>query len=81
MTVVGFLIGVGTYGPIAMFGVMAMESAPDKIAGTAHAISSMFSNCKFFLAVQFNCTHLLLGWFFFFQNLAHYQIKWPSIEF
>lgn len=65
MTVVGFLIGVGTYGPIAMFGVMAMESAPDKIAGTAHAISSMFSNCKFFLAVQFNCTHLLLGWGFF----------------
>ncbi len=69
MTVVGFLIGVGTYGPIAMFGVMAMESAPDKIAGTAHAISSMFSNCKFFLAVQFICTHLLLGWF-----LAHLSL-------
>lgn len=50
MTVVGFLIGVGTYGPIAMFGVMAMESAPDKIAGTAHAISSMFSNFGLLLA-------------------------------
>nr|XP_022292099.1 glucose-6-phosphate exchanger SLC37A4-like [Crassostrea virginica] len=63
ITVVGFLIGVGTYGPVAMFGVIAMETAPDKIAGTAHAISSTFSNFGLMLAgFPFSYTSSLLDW-------------------
>ncbi|XP_055995779.1 glucose-6-phosphate exchanger SLC37A4-like isoform X1 [Ostrea edulis] len=50
VTLVGFLIGVGIYGSISLFGVIAMETAPDKIAGTAHAISSIFSNMGLMLA-------------------------------
>ncbi|KAK3101316.1 hypothetical protein FSP39_002650 [Pinctada imbricata] len=40
----GFAIGIGTYGPISMFGVVAMEIAPEKMAGTSHAIAATFSN-------------------------------------
>lgn len=51
MIVVGFLIGVGIYGFIVMFGVMVMELVLDKIVGIVYVILSMFFNCKFFLVV------------------------------
>ncbi|KAL8624075.1 hypothetical protein ACOMHN_019497 [Nucella lapillus] len=39
--VVGFCLGFGVYGAIALFGVVAMESAVEKLAGTAHSIVSL----------------------------------------
>ncbi|XP_061180166.1 glucose-6-phosphate exchanger SLC37A4-like [Saccostrea echinata] len=50
VTIVGFLIGLSIYGPISLFGVIAMETAPDGIAGTAHAIACIFSNIGLMLA-------------------------------
>ncbi|XP_076450361.1 glucose-6-phosphate exchanger SLC37A4-like [Babylonia areolata] len=38
---VGFGLGFGVYGGIAMFGVVAMESATEKFAGTAHSIAAL----------------------------------------
>lgn len=70
MIVVGFLIGVGIYGFIVMFGVMVMELVLDKIVGIVYVILSMFFNCKFFLVVKFICICLLLGWVIFFLKFG-----------
>lgn len=34
------------YGPIAMYGVMAMESAPPHLSGTSHAFVGLMANCE-----------------------------------
>lgn len=41
---VGALMGFCSYGPIAIFGVVANECVPTSIAGTAYAIASIFAN-------------------------------------
>ncbi|KAL5017162.1 hypothetical protein ScPMuIL_006751 [Solemya velum] len=41
---IGFGIGFSVYGSISLFGVIAMESAPDHLSGTTHAISSLFAS-------------------------------------
>lgn len=40
----GFLLGVGIYGPMALYGVIATEAAPAHLSGTSHAIVAMASN-------------------------------------
>lgn len=40
----GFVMGFCSYGPIAIFGVVATECAPPSIAGTSYAIASVFAN-------------------------------------
>ena len=42
-------MGFCSYGPIAIFGVVANECVPSSIAGTAYAIASIFANSKFTL--------------------------------
>ena len=42
----GALMGFCSYGPIAIFGVVANECVPTSIAGTAYAIASIFANSK-----------------------------------
>ena len=43
---IGALMGFCSYGPIAIFGVVANECVPTSIAGTAYAIASIFANSK-----------------------------------
>lgn len=40
----GGLLGFSLYGPISLYGVMAMEAAPTHLAGTSHAIVGLAAN-------------------------------------
>ncbi|XP_066565348.1 glucose-6-phosphate exchanger SLC37A4 isoform X1 [Amia ocellicauda] len=46
----GALFGFSSYGPIALFGVIANESAPSNYCGTSHAIVALMANVGGFLA-------------------------------
>ncbi|XP_074536327.1 glucose-6-phosphate exchanger SLC37A4a isoform X2 [Halichoeres trimaculatus] len=46
----GAAFGFSSYGPIALFGVIANESAPSNYCGTSHAIVSLMANVGGFLA-------------------------------
>ena len=47
----GAAFGFSSYGPIALFGVIANESAPFNYCGTSHAIVALMANSKFVLFV------------------------------
>lgn len=40
----GFVLGACLYGPIALFGILATESSPPHLSGTAHAIVALAAN-------------------------------------
>lgn len=42
----GAIFGFSSYGPIALFGVIANESAPSSYCGTSHAIVSLLANSE-----------------------------------
>ncbi|XP_029337781.1 glucose-6-phosphate exchanger SLC37A4 isoform X4 [Mus caroli] len=42
--VLGAVFGFSSYGPIALFGVIANESAPPNLCGTSHAIVGLMAN-------------------------------------
>src|SRR6218665_2048277 len=44
---VGFVMGFGIYGPVSLYGVMAIEAAPTHLSGTSHAIVSLASNSTY----------------------------------
>ncbi|KAI4903618.1 hypothetical protein NFI96_030679 [Prochilodus magdalenae] len=46
----GAAFGFSSYGPIALFGVIANESAPSNYCGTSHAIVALMANVGAFLA-------------------------------
>ncbi|XP_054853690.1 glucose-6-phosphate exchanger SLC37A4 isoform X2 [Eublepharis macularius] len=46
----GTVFGFCSYGPIALFGVIANESAPSNLCGTSHAIVALMANVGGFLA-------------------------------
>ncbi|XP_053943082.1 glucose-6-phosphate exchanger SLC37A4 isoform X4 [Cuculus canorus] len=46
----GAVFGFCSYGPIALFGVIANESAPANLCGTSHAIVALMANVGGFLA-------------------------------
>ncbi|KAM6432294.1 glucose-6-phosphate exchanger SLC37A4 isoform 1-T1 [Liasis olivaceus] len=46
----GAVFGFCSYGPIALFGVIANESAPPNLCGTSHAIVALMANVGGFLA-------------------------------
>ncbi|KAL7981654.1 hypothetical protein Chor_005742 [Crotalus horridus] len=46
----GAVFGFCSYGPIALFGVIANESAPSNLCGTSHAIVALMANVGGFLA-------------------------------
>ncbi|XP_077162741.1 glucose-6-phosphate exchanger SLC37A4 isoform X2 [Paroedura picta] len=48
--VLGAVFGFCSYGPIALFGVIANESAPSNLCGTSHAIVALMANVGGFLA-------------------------------
>lgn len=47
ITFVGFLLGMGLYGVIIVFGIVATEAAPIALSGTTHAIVALAANRKF----------------------------------
>ncbi|XP_074832888.1 glucose-6-phosphate exchanger SLC37A4 isoform X2 [Carettochelys insculpta] len=48
--ILGAIFGFSSYGPIALFGVIANESAPSNLCGTSHAIVALMANVGGFLA-------------------------------
>lgn len=50
--VLGAVFGFSSYGPIALFGVIANESAPPNLCGTSHAIVGLMANGKQYFLVQ-----------------------------
>nr|XP_008511644.1 PREDICTED: glucose-6-phosphate translocase isoform X4 [Equus przewalskii] len=48
--VLGAVFGFSSYGPIALFGVIANESAPPNLCGTSHAVVGLMANVGGFLA-------------------------------
>lgn len=50
ITMIGFIIGFGIYGPISIAGVIAIESAPKNMSGTTHALAGVFANAGIFLS-------------------------------
>ncbi|XP_003472831.2 glucose-6-phosphate exchanger SLC37A4 isoform X3 [Cavia porcellus] len=46
----GAVFGFSSYGPIALFGVIANECAPSNLCGTSHAIVGLMANVGGFLA-------------------------------
>lgn len=42
--ILGAIFGFCSYGPIALFGVIANESAPTNLCGTSHAIVALMAN-------------------------------------
>ncbi|XP_051973565.1 glucose-6-phosphate exchanger SLC37A4b [Xyrauchen texanus] len=48
--ILGAAFGFSSYGPIALFGVIASESAPSNFCGTSHAIVALMANVGAFMA-------------------------------
>lgn len=42
----GAVFGFSSYGPVALFGVIASESAPPNFCGTSHAVVALMANGK-----------------------------------
>lgn len=55
--ILGAAFGFSSYGPIALFGVIANESAPSNYCGTSHAIVALMANCKL---IGFYSAHMLM---------------------
>lgn len=59
----GAVFGFCCYGPIALFGVIANESAPSNYCGTSHAIVALMANVGAFLAgLPFSTIAKLHSW-------------------
>ncbi|KAM9299123.1 glucose-6-phosphate exchanger SLC37A4 [Gastrophryne carolinensis] len=61
--ILGALFGFCSYGPIALFGVIANESAPSNFCGASHAIVALSANVGGFLAgLPFSTIAKHYGW-------------------
>ncbi|XP_073513127.1 glucose-6-phosphate exchanger SLC37A4 isoform X2 [Phyllobates terribilis] len=61
--ILGAIFGFSSYGPIALFGVIANESAPSNFCGTSHAIVALSANIGGFLAgLPFSTVAKYYGW-------------------
>ncbi|XP_063799549.1 glucose-6-phosphate exchanger SLC37A4 isoform X3 [Pseudophryne corroboree] len=61
--ILGAVFGFSSYGPIALFGVIANESAPSNFCGTSHAIVALSANVGGFLAgLPFSTIAKHYGW-------------------
>ncbi|XP_072547118.1 glucose-6-phosphate exchanger SLC37A4a [Salminus brasiliensis] len=59
----GAAFGFSSYGPIALFGVIANESAPSNYCGTSHAIVALMANVGGFLSgLPFSSIAKHYGW-------------------
>ncbi|KAK0135382.1 Glucose-6-phosphate exchanger SLC37A4 [Merluccius polli] len=61
--ILGAAFGFSSYGPIALFGVIANESAPSNYCGTSHAIVALMANIGGFLSgLPFSTIAKHYGW-------------------
>lgn len=51
----GAVFGFSSYGPIALFGVIANESAPSNYCGTSHAIVALMANSRLMFGFECSC--------------------------
>lgn len=51
----GAAFGFCSYGPIALFGVIANESAPSNYCGTSHAIVALMANSELIISESPYC--------------------------
>ncbi|XP_060800181.1 glucose-6-phosphate exchanger SLC37A4a isoform X2 [Neoarius graeffei] len=59
----GAVFGFSSYGPVALFGVIANESAPSNYCGTSHAIVALMANVGGFLSgLPFSTIAKHYGW-------------------
>lgn len=59
----GAVFGFSSYGPIALFGVIASESAPSNFCGTSHAVVALMANVGAFMAgLPFSTIAKLHSW-------------------
>ncbi|KAK1800736.1 hypothetical protein P4O66_005934, partial [Electrophorus voltai] len=59
----GALFGFSSYGPIALFGVIANETAPSNYCGTSHAIVALMANIgAFFAGLPFSTIAKRYSW-------------------
>ncbi|XP_063061921.1 glucose-6-phosphate exchanger SLC37A4a [Engraulis encrasicolus] len=59
----GAIFGFSAYGPVALFGVIANESAPSNYCGTSHAIVALMANVGGFLSgLPFSTIAKYHGW-------------------
>lgn len=70
----GAVFGFSSYGPIALFGVIASESAPSNFCGTSHAVVALMANgrslrntCQCLYKTKFWVIHLTKRGCLFFQ--------------
>lgn len=82
--IVGCGLGFCLYGPLAVFGVVAMESVPQYLCGTAHSVVSVFANVGAVLS-GFPATYMAsyLSWrsmfvFLNFLSIATMVSLWHS---
>ena len=54
MSIIAFTLGFGLYGPVSLYGVMAVEAAPTHLSGTSHAICALAANGEHFVFSLFN---------------------------
>lgn len=47
MSAVGMILGASMFGPISIYGIVASESFPAHLSGTAHAIVALAANGKY----------------------------------
>ena len=52
ISLIAFFFGFGLYGCMALYGVCAVEAAPEHLSGTAGAFVALFANSTFFLALR-----------------------------
>ncbi|KAK2722282.1 glucose-6-phosphate exchanger SLC37A4-like [Artemia franciscana] len=63
VTVLGMVLGGCLYGPIAIYGILAAESYPAAVSGTAHAYVALSANIGAMLAgLPFSYVAQLYGW-------------------
>ncbi|CAF96063.1 unnamed protein product, partial [Tetraodon nigroviridis] len=59
----GTMFGFSSYGPVALFGVIASESAPSQFCGTSHAVVALMANVGAFMAgLPFNTVAKQYSW-------------------
>lgn len=66
----GAAFGFSSYGPIALFGVIANESAPSNYCGTSHAIVALMANGKRRCFVEQLYINVLI--FFYYNSIPVY---------
>ena len=49
---VGILLGASMFGPISIYGIVASESFPAHLSGTAHAVVALAANGKYCFSRQ-----------------------------